>query len=273
MRLVEVNVDDSRLMGFSNLTDVSVRSAIEVDTQRFILEGLLVLERAVSVGIVPVNVLVSHRMAPRVAELLADVDVDVLTASDDVLENTTGYHVHRGVLAEAVRPSLPDVATITHNARLILMLEALRDHANVGAAFRNAAALGVDAVLVSGDCADPLYRRSVKTSMGAVLQVPWTRVSGWHECIAELQRSGVEVIALTPSADAVDLRAAASRPARRALLIGTEGEGLQPATIALADLRVRIPMAVGPDSLNAAAATAVALYAFGPSSASSGSLA
>jgi tRNA G18 (ribose-2'-O)-methylase SpoU len=212
-------------------------------------------------------------MFSRVAALLDHADVEVLVASDELLEATTGYHVHRGVLAEAVRPTLAEPHVLTKDAQLILMLEALRDHANVGAAFRNAAALGVDAVLVSGDCADPLYRRAVKTSMGSVLQVPWTRVTNWLECIQGLQREGVEVVALTPDGDSIDLPVAASGPHRRALLIGTEGAGLDAESIAQADVRVRIPMSPGPDSLNAAAATAIALYAFGPSSASPSSLA
>jgi tRNA G18 (ribose-2'-O)-methylase SpoU len=268
VRRVDVSAGDARLEAYNNLTDVPVRSAQEIETGRFIIEGILVLERAVAIGITPIHVLVSERMYARVADLLASIDVDVLVASDELLETTTGYHVHRGVLAEAERPRLPELGHLVEGATLILMLEALRDHANVGAAFRNAAALGVDAVLVSSDCADPLYRRAVKTSMGAVLQVPWTRVDDWIGTIAALQRSGIQVVALTPAPDSLDLAEAAQITRPRALLIGTEGAGLRQASIDLADVRVRIPMRPGPDSLNAAAATAVALYAFGPSSAS-----
>jgi tRNA G18 (ribose-2'-O)-methylase SpoU len=268
MRRVDVRSDDPRLFAYNHLIDVPVRSALEQNSGRFILEGILILERAIAMGIKPTHVLVSERMYGRVADLLVDEDVDVLVASDELLEATTGFHVHRGVLAEAIRPALPDPDQLVEGAHLILMLEALRDHANVGAAFRNAAALGVDAVLVSPDCADPLYRRAVKTSMGAVLQVPWTRATDWAGTIRSLQATGVEVVALTPAPDSVELPVAAQKSARRALLIGTEGAGLRQQTIDLADVRVRIPMSPGPDSLNAAAATAVALYAFGPSSAS-----
>ncbi len=267
MELVHIAADDPRLAGYRDLTDVPARSQFEVDANLFILEGILVLERAMSQGIVPQHVLVSERMAGRVSELLADADIDVLVAADDVLQQTTGYHVHRGVLAQATRPKLPDFASLCHGAQLVLMLEALRDHANVGAAFRNAAALGVDAVLVSPDCADPLYRRSVKTSMGAVLQVPWTKVVDWAATLDGVKAAGLQLVALTPAADALELPDVARVKRPRAVLVGTEGAGLRPESIAAADVRVRIPMTLGPDSLNAAAATAVALYAFGPSGA------
>lgn len=267
MQRVDIKAGDPRLDAYNHLTDVPLRSSQELATGRFIIEGILVLERALQVGITPLHVLVSERMYGRVAALLTNERVDVLVATDELLETTTGYHVHRGVLAEAVRPALPSPEQLVQGAQLVLMLEALRDHANVGAAFRNAAALGVDVVLVSSDCADPLYRRAVKTSMGAVLQVPWTRVADWEATIAMLQQDGLQVVALTPAPDSIDLPVAASRTHRRALLIGTEGAGLRQRSIDLADVRVRIPMSPGPDSLNAAAATAVALYAFGPSSA------
>ena len=267
MTVTRITADDPRLVGYRNLTDVPLRSALEVTTQRFILEGLLVLERALDAGVVPLHVLTSERMAGRVESLISDRDIEILVAADDVLQSTTGYHVHRGVLAEAHRPPSRQVQDLVAGAQIVLMLEALRDHANVGAAFRNAAALGVDAVLVSPDCADPLYRRAVKTSMGAVLQVPWTRVDDWLGTIAELRAANFEVLALTPDTAARSLASVAAVQRPRALLVGTEGAGLQAATMQAADALVRIPMTPGPDSLNAAAATAIALYAIGPSSA------
>jgi len=194
-------------------------------------------------------------------------DVTLLLATDEVLEHTTGYHVHRGVLADAARPALPAVQDLVRDASFVLVLEALRDHANVGAAFRNAAALGVDAVLVTEDCADPLYRRAVKTSMGSVLQVPWTRIASVVAVVPLLHDSGLETVAMTPHLDAIPLPEAAASTRPRAILVGTEGLGLTRTALEAADAWVRIPMSEGPDSLNAAAATAVALYAFGPSSA------
>lgn len=268
-----ISSDDERLDAYRHLTDVPVRSALEVEQGRFVLEGLLVLQRAVDSGVIPEHVLVSERMLPRVQELLAERDVSVLVATDEVLQETTGYHVHRGVLADARRPPLPELDQVLSGATFVLLLEALRDHANVGAAFRNAAALGVDCVLVTKDCADPLYRRAVKTSMGAVLQVPWTLVQDVPSAAVALKGQGMQVVALTPAADAAALPAVALQPLPRALCVGTEGAGLSAAALAASDVRVRIPMSPGPDSLNAAAATAIALYAFGPSAARPDSLA
>jgi len=271
--LTRIDAGDVRLDAYSRLTDVPYRSHIELELQQFIIEGLLVLERALEVGIRPRHVLASERMSDRVFALLADVDVELLIASDATLESTTGFHVHRGVLAQADRPRLPIADELLTDANLVLVLEALRDHANVGAAFRNAAALGVDAVIVTKDCADPLYRRSVKTSMGSVLQVPWAISADLLSTVRLAQNLGFEVVALTPAADSVPLSVAAAAPRRRLLLVGTEGAGLTQGAISAADVKARIPMAPGPDSLNVAAATAVSLYAFGPSSANSVDLA
>jgi tRNA G18 (ribose-2'-O)-methylase SpoU len=268
MAIIErIDASDPRLERYRHLTDVPLRSALEAQSGRFVLEGLLVLERALQVGIVPAHVLVSERMVDRAAQVCQDADVTLLLTTAEVLEHTTGYHVHRGVLADAARPALPTARDLVAKASFVLVLEALRDHANVGAAFRNAAALGVNAVLVTQDCADPLYRRSIKTSMGSVLQVPWTRIASVVDAVPLLHEVGIECVAMTPHADALPLPEAAASTRPRAILVGTEGAGLSNSALETADMWVRIPMSEGPDSLNAAAATAVALYAFGPSSA------
>jgi tRNA G18 (ribose-2'-O)-methylase SpoU len=191
--------------------------------------------------------------------------IPVLVGEPEVLEALTGFHLHRGALAAMGRPVLPTVGDVVATARRVLVLEDVVDHTNVGAAFRSAAALGVDAVLVTPRCADPLYRRSIRVSMGTVFQVPWTRIEPWPGGVDALRERGFVVAALALTDDAVSLDdLAAAAPERLALVLGTEGDGLGPRTLAAADLAVRIPMAGGVDSLNVAAAAAVAMWALRP---------
>ena len=180
----------------------------------------------------------------------------------DVAESLTGYPVHRGVLAAMHRPVLASVAEVVADARTVVVLEEIVDHTNVGAAFRSAAALGADAVLISPRCADPLYRRSVRVSMGTVFQVPWTRLPEWGEARGILSGLGFHLAALALAEGAVPLdEFAAHRPERVAVLMGAEGDGLSRRALQAADTIVTIPMAGGVDSLNVAAASAVALWA------------
>ena len=182
--------------------------------------------------------------------------------AEELLTELTGFRMHRGVLAAMHRPALPDPREVLAGARTVLVLEDIVDHTNVGAAFRNAAGLGADAVLVTAECADPLYRRSVRVSMGTVLQIPWTRLPAWPEASELFADAGFETVALALDEDAVPLPDyAAARPERVALLLGTEGDGLSRAALRHADRTVIIPMRHGVDSLNVAATSAVALYA------------
>lgn len=219
----------------------------------------------------------SFLMAPRWLELMADSieaageDVPVFVAEQEVLEQITGFNLHRGALAAMNRPQPRSVAEVLAGARggagarRVLVLEDIVDHTNVGAAIRSAAALSVDAVLVTPRCADPLYRRAVRVSMGTVFQVPWARIEPWPAGIAELQAAGFVVAALALNDDAVSLdELAADPPERLALVLGTEGDGLSRRTVVGADMVVRIPMAAGVDSLNVAAAAAVASWATRP---------
>jgi tRNA G18 (ribose-2'-O)-methylase SpoU len=187
----------------------------------------------------------------------------------EVAEQLTGYHVHRGALASMQRLPLPPVPDVLVSARRIVVLEDIVDHANVGAIFRCVAALGFDAVLLAPRCADPLYRRSVKVSMGAVLAVPYTRLPDWRGGLAELRSAGFRLLALTPDPAAVPIGELADSAARSdkatqgdkiALLMGGEGNGLSGRWLAAADQAVRIPMSRGVDSLNVAAAAAIACY-------------
>ena len=251
---------DPRLADYRDLTDVALRRVLEPAGGLYIAESAKVIARAVAAGHRPRSILVQQKWIDDVRDLAGDAPVYVVPA--EVAEQLTGYQVHRGALAAMHRPVAPPVADIIAGARLVVVLEDIVDHTNVGAAFRNAAALGADAVLVSPRCADPLYRRSVRVSMGTVFQVPWTRLPEWPEARGILHDSGFHLAALALTDDAVSLEDfAAARPERVALLLGAEGDGLSRRALEAADTVVTIPMAGGVDSLNVAAASAVALWA------------
>lgn len=252
---------DPRLSDYHALTDVSLRRRREPEQGLYIAESAKVLRRALAAGHRPRSILAQERWLPAVADLPAMAEVPVYVVDEDVARRITGYRVHRGVLASMHRPALPDPAQVLARGSTFVVLEDLVDHTNVGAAFRSAAALGADAVLVTERCADPLYRRSVRVSMGAVFQVPWTRLPPWHRARALFEDAGIPIAALALDEDARSLdEFAAARPERVALALGTEGAGLSAAARAVADHVVRIPMAAGVDSLNVAAASAVALW-------------
>ncbi len=269
LRTVEVGrADDPRLADYTRLTDASLRTHLEAEHGLFIAEGTKVITRAVAAGY-PVRSMLLARS--RLTDLPAlgersGPEAPVYVVSDDVAERLTGYRVHRGALASLGRKPLPDVPAVIVGARRIVVLEDLVDHGNVGAIFRCAAALGVDAVVLSPRCADPLYRRSVKVSMGAVFAIPYARMTGWFDGLDGLKSAGFRVLALTPDERATPVSAALSATAageRIALLLGTEGDGLSARWLHEADEAVRIPMnpaarAAGVDSLNVVAAAAIA---------------
>ncbi|MFF2652390.1 TrmH family RNA methyltransferase [Streptomyces sp. NPDC058045] len=257
--------DDSRLYDYTHLTDVQLRRRREPAEGLFIAEGEKVIRRALHAGYRMRSLLLTPKWAEVMADVIDAADAPVYLVDPDTAERVTGYHVHRGALASMQRTPLPEPAALLRGARRVAVFEDLVDHANTGAAFRNAAALGVDAVLLTPRCADPLYRRSVKVSMGAVFQVPWTRLESWPGDVGTLRSAGFTVAALCLSERAVPLdELAARRDERLALVFGTEGEGLAPDTLAAVDTHVRIPMDAGVDSLNVAAASAVAFYATRP---------
>jgi len=263
MQLVTVDDPaDPRLTDYLHLTDVVLRRLSEPEGGLYIAESTKVIKRALEAGHRPRSVLLQEKWIPDLEPLLAEVDVPVYVAPPQLLEQITGFVLHRGALASMHRPELPTVAEVLTDARRVVVLEDIVDHTNVGAIFRAVAGLGADAVLVTPKCADPLYRRSVRVSMGAVLQVPWTRLAEWPEGADELHAGGFEIAALALDDTAVTLDAyAADPPERVALLFGTEGDGLSRAALSNADRIVTIPMLHGIDSLNVAAASAVALWA------------
>ncbi len=260
---------DPRLADYVSLTDVALRRRTEPERGLYVAESEKVIRRALAAGHRPRSFLMAARWLTDLADVVAQAregGIPVYAGDHDVIETLTGFHLHRGALAAMQRPVLPPVRELLAGARRVLVLEDIVDHTNVGACFRSAAALGVDAVLVTPRCADPLYRRSVRVSMGTVFQVPWTRIEPWPRGGPEVLREhGFTVAAFALAGDAVTLDAlAADPPERLALVLGTEGDGLTRHTIAAADLAVRIPMAGGVDSLNVAAACAVALWALRP---------
>ncbi|MDO4791549.1 MAG: RNA methyltransferase [Buchananella hordeovulneris] len=303
MLITLTDAADPRLTDYVSLTDVALRTKTEEPAGLYMAESTNVIQRAVNAGHRPRSILMAPRWLETMRPTLEKVgggdsdggDVPVFLADEDLLREITGFHLHRGALAAMHRPELPDVAalldTLTDRPDAspvgaqdagesgaipapaqgtggkplrVAILEALVDHTNVGAAFRSAAALGVDAVLVTPTCADPLYRRSVRVSMGTVFQVPWTRIPNWPD-LSVLHERGFTVAGLALSDDSVSLDEFVQTPecaeGNVALVLGAEGDGLAPKTIAACDRVVRIPMAGGVDSLNVAAAAAVAFWA------------
>jgi tRNA G18 (ribose-2'-O)-methylase SpoU len=258
--------DHALLDDYKALNDPERRRVVERRGGFFVVEGTLALE-ALLVSEFPVrSVLAAARKAEGVRSLVGG-RAPVVIRPDAEVEAITGFPFHRGVLAAADRRPLPGVADVLEGAELVVVAEGLTDHENVGALFRNGAAFGVDAVLLDPATADPLYRRSVRVSLGHVLRVPWTRVPAWPDGLGELRQRGFELLALTPAPqaepiEAVALDVAARRP-RVALLVGAEGPGLGDAAIAACDRKVRIPIAPGVDSLNVATAAAVAFHRLG----------
>ncbi|MDR2347893.1 MAG: RNA methyltransferase [Bifidobacteriaceae bacterium] len=258
---------DERLEAYFNLTDVALRRRLEPERGLFMAESAQVIARAVEAGLQPLSVLTTPKWLAPMAPLLARLDpaVPVYVGEDAVLRAVTGFHVHRGAIAAMRRPAPRPWLEVAAGARRLAVVEDVVDHTNLGALFRSAAALRVDGLLLTPRCADPLYRRSVRVSMGTVFQVPWSRIEPWPAALATLKEAGWQTAALSPLPAAVSLDVFAARlPERLALLVGTEGDGLTAHALDLADAVVKIPMSGGVDSLNVAAAAAVAFWATRP---------
>lgn len=256
---------DERLRDYVGLTDVALRRLLEPAGGLYLAESEKVIRRAVAAGHRPRSFLMAPRWVEDLSDLIAEAEADgvpVFVGEHDVIESMTGFHLHRGAIASMHRPALPPVETVLEGAQRVMVLEDIVDHTNVGAIFRSAAALGVDAVLVTPRCADPFYRRSIRVSMGTVFQVPWTRIEPWPGALIRLRELGFTIAAMALADDSVSLdELAASAPHRLAVVMGTEGDGLSRRTLSDVDVVVRIPMAGGVDSLNVAAASAVAAWA------------
>ncbi len=250
---------DPRVADYIRLTDVHLRRSLEAEHGLFIAEGEKVIRRAIAAGYPVRSLLVADDKLATIADVAARCRAPLYVLPAAAVQELTGYRVHRGALASMRRLPLPPFADVLAAARRVVVLEDIVDHANVGAVFRCAAALGFDAVLLSPRCADPLYRRAVKVSMGAVFSVPYSRAGDWRGVVDSLKQHGFRVLAMTPDPSATPIGEVPASP-KLAVMIGSEGDGLSARWIAEADQRVRIPMSRGVDSLNVAAAAAIACY-------------
>lgn len=255
---------DPRISDYVRLRDVNLRKSLEAEHGLFVAEGEKVIRRAIGAGHPVRSLLMARRWAGPLADVLDVLDAPAYVADDATMESITGFQVHRGALASLERLPLPTVDTVLATARRVIVCEDIVDHTNIGAIFRCAAALGVDAAVLAPRCADPLYRRSVKVSMGAVFALPYARMTDWRKGLSALRERGFQLLALTPEPDATPIDEVRSAD-RRALLLGSEGDGLSSRWLHEADHRVRIPMdetalARGVDSLNVVAAAAIACY-------------
>lgn len=265
MTIVVADADDPRLADYVRLREVALRRHLEAEHGLFIAEGEKVIRRAVAAGYRPRSFLLAERWLDGLRDVFGRwPDAPVYVVTEALAEEVTGFHVHRGALASLYREERHTIADLLVTRRLVV-LEDVVDHTNVGAVLRCAAGLGWNGALLSPRTADPLYRRAVKVSMGAVFSLPWARLPDWRGAPAALLAAGFQTVALTPAAKAVDLAELAAQlhrePRRVALLLGTEGAGLSTHWSCAASVRVRIPMADEIDSLNVAAAAAVACYA------------
>lgn len=280
------SIDDERVAAYTNLTEIQLRNRLEPERGLFIAESPKVIDRALAAGREPISLLVEEPWIEGMSQTFDVVDkrwgtdIPVYVASPEQLRQLTGYRLHRGALSAMRRWPLPSVEETCRDARRVAVMENIVDHTNVGALMRSAAALDVDAVLVTPSCGDPLYRRAARVSMGTVFQIPWTRIGGddkhfWpRRGLEELRSLGFTTVAMALSDDSISLdeltrrlnnsHESADHIDKLALIFGTEGDGLSRHTIAGADLTVKIPMSHGVDSLNVAASSAVAFYATSP---------
>ncbi len=254
--------DDPRLDNFRDLNSIDRRPDLPSGKGLVIAEGVLVVQRMLASPFTPLAFLGTDR---RLAELSADLAGNAAPyyrVSAEVMAQAIGFHLNRGVLAAARRAPEYSIAQVVDGARTVAVLEGVNDHENVGAIFRNAAGLDVDAVVFGSGCADPLYRRAVRVSMGHALLVPFARATDWPAELKTFHQLGFRLLAMTPGSDAATLPAAMSavHAERVAILVGAEGPGLSHAAMKASDLRVRIPMSRGTDSLNVATAAALAFY-------------
>lgn len=260
-KIFEVSdAQDRRLRDYVDLRDVHLRKLLETERGIFLAEGEKVIRRAIESGNTPRSFLMSPRWVETLVDVLEMTEAPCFVLNDGAIESLTGFHVHRGALASLERPELPEPATILAGAKRIVVVEDLMDHTNVGAIFRSVAALGFDAVLLSPRCADPLYRRAIKVSMGSVFWLPYARIEDWYGAPELLKAAGFTTYAMTLSDDSIPLDEVPKGVDKLALIVGSEGHGLSERWAAGADFRVKIPMAPEIDSLNVAASVAVACW-------------
>jgi tRNA G18 (ribose-2'-O)-methylase SpoU len=254
--------EDERLDDFRDLNSIDRRPDLPSGKGLVIGEGVLVVQRMLRSRFMPFALMGNDRRLTELRDELADVDVPYYRVDADLMARVVGFHLNRGVLAAARRPSMPALHDVIEGARTVAVLEGVNDHENLGAIFRNAAGLAVDAVVFGPGCADPLYRRAVRVSMGHALLVPYAQATAWPGDLKILQENNFRILAMTPEPLAQTLPdvMAAVAGDRVAILVGGEGPGLPERAMRASDMRVRIPMSRGTDSLNVATAAALAFY-------------
>lgn len=261
--VIDVNdPDDARLDDFRDLNSIDRRPDLPSGKGLVIGEGVLVVQRMLGSRFTPFALMGNDR---RLAELCGDLtatDIPYFRVDPDVMARVVGFHLNRGVLAVARRPRALTVREVIDDARTAAVLEGVNDHENIGSIFRNAAGLGVDAVVFGSGCADPLYRRAVRVSMGHALRVPYAHADSWPADLKLLQDNGFRLLAMTPDVGAATLADAMASVGheKAAILVGAEGSGLTEHAMRVCDVRVRIPMSRGTDSLNVATAAALTFY-------------
>lgn len=264
------DLSDPRIRDFTQLKDVNLRKSFEAENGLYLAESFSVIERALAAGHRPRSVLTNRHWIGRLHDVLGvdAANLPIFVADEQLLTELTGFRMHRGAIAAMERPVLPSLQEVLKGSRAVLILEDLVDHTNVGAAIRSAAAMGFDAVLTSPNCADPLYRRAVRVSMGTVFSLPWTRIAAWPDTSC-LKENGFMVAGLALSPMAVLLpdfcaslitKVQAGENPKVALVLGSEGPGMTKRALTSCDYLVKIPLSHGVDSLNVAAAGAVACY-------------
>ena len=252
---------DPRIADYVRMTDAELRR----NAGYFIAESIEVVRRLL-VSRHPVrSVLITPARLPHLTDDLVSLDLPIYVVEQDLMNEVAGFKLHRGVVATADRLPQPILSEVIRDAVAVTILEGLNDHENLGAIFRSAHALGIDAVLLDPTCADPYYRRTVRVSMGAVLEMPFVRLANWPDDLEVVRRAGFDLLAFTPDHDAIPIEEVEIRGRRVAMLLGAEGSGLRPDTLARADRRVRIPMQAGFDSLNVGHAAAIAFHRLGRS--------
>jgi tRNA G18 (ribose-2'-O)-methylase SpoU len=252
---------DARLEPYTGLTDADHRRRLEGATGTFVVEGVTAIRRAATSPFQLLSILVTPAKAEALAATIEALDVDVLVASAGTMAAVAGFDIHRGAVAVAARRPLATLAALLEPQGTLTVLEGINDHENLGAIARSAAALGVDGLVLDPTCADPLYRRCVRVSMGEILHLPFTRAGPWPDALDTIRAAGFAVVALTPSgSDDIGTVAARCSSQPVALLLGAEGPGLSDSALAASDHQARIPMRSGVDSLNVGHAAAIALY-------------
>jgi len=259
MKIPFKDANPDLLADFAALTDVVLRTRAEPSGGLFIAEGAITVERAFTSGAIVRSVLCEEKWVESLP--LFPTDTPIIVGTQAELQSITGYIVHRGALASYHRPPALEWRDLILQSRTLLILEGLVNHTNVGAIIRSAAAFGVDGILLDGHCADPLYRRAIRTSMGTVFNIKWARFENYGDLALALRSANFDVLALTPLPEARSIRSWGPGE-RSALILGTEGDGLSTNAHEMATQELRIPMSSGIDSLNVSAAAAVALYEF-----------